>query len=196
MLGIAKQLIPQMTLAEKEGFPVAVKSAIAAELAGAATPYPDACPRCGCPHVARKGRGRHGEQRRLCKGCAGTFPPSTLSVIGSSKLPAETRMAHAERMAGLLSSRDSAGRCSVGLPHSMAHAPPAMRDGARPARPFQDRSRMPDRLDACPIQCEREVLCAARGPTRREPSKMRVGRRFAGRLKRAGLRDVRNFGSR
>ncbi|MBM6953954.1 IS1/IS1595 family N-terminal zinc-binding domain-containing protein [Enorma phocaeensis] len=27
------------------------------------------CPRCGCPHMVRRGRDADGAQRRLCRGC-------------------------------------------------------------------------------------------------------------------------------
>lgn len=49
---------------------------------------PEACPRCGCPCTARKGRDAGGGRRRLCRGCGRAFRSSIGRVLGATKLPA------------------------------------------------------------------------------------------------------------
>ncbi len=50
--------------------------------------YPrDACPRCGSPAIARKGRDRSGLQRYLCRSCGRYFSPVTGTIFEDSKLP-------------------------------------------------------------------------------------------------------------
>ena len=76
---------------------------------------PGRCPRCGCAHVVRKGRGRDGSQRWLCRGCGSTFCAGTLSVAGQSRLPLSTWLDFAEGMADGLTLRQLARRCGVCL---------------------------------------------------------------------------------
>lgn len=114
MRGILAQLIPQLTHDEKIELLGDLKAAIAEEIAGRADAG-GACPRCGCPGPVRKGRGRRGEQRWLCRGCGRTFSASTMGLLSRSKLPAATWMAFAECMADALALRETADRCGVSL---------------------------------------------------------------------------------
>ena len=73
-----------------------LKAAILSALAGG---EPDACPRCGCARVVRRGRGAGGSQRWLRRGCGRSFSASTGRVLALSKLPAATWASHVEGMA-------------------------------------------------------------------------------------------------
>lgn len=77
-----------------------LKAAILSALAGGSPgARPDACPRCGCARVVRRGRGAGGSQRRLCRGCGRSFSASTGRVLALSKLPAATWASYVEGMA-------------------------------------------------------------------------------------------------
>lgn len=54
------------------------------------------CPRCGSIAIVKKGRGRNGEQRWLCRDCGRTFCARSERVLCTSKLPKSTWMAYAE----------------------------------------------------------------------------------------------------
>lgn len=111
---IIARIIPRLTRDEKVELVNALRSAIAEEIAGS-TGDPGACPRCGCGGFTRKGRGRDGGQRWLCRGCGSTFSRKTMGLLARSKLPASAWMAFAECMADALSLRESASRCGVSL---------------------------------------------------------------------------------
>ena len=88
-----------------------LKAAILSALAGG---EPDACPRCGCARVVRRGRGAGGSQRWwLCRGCGRSFPASTGRVLALSKLPAATWASYVEGMAAGESLARPAARCGV-----------------------------------------------------------------------------------
>lgn len=116
---ILSEITSKMTREEKLALVAELKAAIADEMASDALAGADgragACPRCGCGRSVRKGRGRSGEQRRLCRGCGRTWSAKTLGLLSRSKLPASAWMAFAECMADGLSLRESARRCGVSL---------------------------------------------------------------------------------
>ena len=56
-------------------------------VAGGAAREPGECPRCGCSHVARRGRDADGTQRWVCRGCGRTFTGRTGGLLALSKLP-------------------------------------------------------------------------------------------------------------
>lgn len=114
MNGIIDQ-IKGMVLAEKRELAVALKAAIAEDIARSATNEPDRCPRCGCPTFVRKGHDVSGARRWLCGGCARTFGTKTLGLISRSKLPSSAWMEFAACMADNLSLRESASRVDVSL---------------------------------------------------------------------------------
>lgn len=87
-----------------------LKAAILSALAGG---EPDACPRCGCARVVRRGRGAGGSQRWLCRGCGRSFSASTGRVLALSKLPAATWASYVEGMAAGESLARLAARCGV-----------------------------------------------------------------------------------
>ena len=87
-----------------------LKAAILSALAGG---EPDACPRCGCARVVRRGRGAGGSQRWLCRGCGRSFSASTGRVLALSKLPAVTWASYVEGMAAGVSLARLAARCGV-----------------------------------------------------------------------------------
>ena len=72
---ILSEITSRMTREEKLALVAELKAAIADEMASDALAGADgragACPRCGCGRSVRKGRGRSGEQRWLCRGAAG-----------------------------------------------------------------------------------------------------------------------------
>lgn len=73
MLEIVAQFVPQMTHEEKVEMLAVLRRAIAAEFAAGSAPgAPGSCPRCGSPRFVRKGRGRGGSQRWLCRGREGS----------------------------------------------------------------------------------------------------------------------------
>ena len=115
MGGIVSQLASQLTLEEKRELVRELRAAIAGELAARAEADPAACPRCGCPAFVRKGRGRDGGQRWLCRGCARTFSARSGGLLARSKLPASAWMAFAECMADALPLRETARRVGVSL---------------------------------------------------------------------------------
>ena len=76
--------IGSLTLAEKMALEEAARDAVARELGAQGAPAPEACPRCGCPEFVRKGRGRDGSQRWLCRGCGQTFCAKTMGLLANS----------------------------------------------------------------------------------------------------------------
>lgn len=76
---------------------------------------PAGCPRCGSARVVRRGRGRGGAQRWLCRGCGRGFSASTGSVLGQSKLDAETWSRYVEGTVTGKSLRSLARGCGVCL---------------------------------------------------------------------------------
>lgn len=117
MKDIVSQFAMQLTLEEKRELVAEPKGAIAEELASRACgpAGPSRCPRCGSPSFVRKGRGRDGGQRWLCRGCARTFSARTRGLLASSKLPASAWMSFAECMADALPLRETAARVGVSL---------------------------------------------------------------------------------
>ena len=87
-----------------------LKAAILSALAGG---EPDACPRCGCARVVRRGRGAGGSQRWLCRGCGRSFSASTGRVLALSKLPAATWASYVEGMVTGESLARLAARCGA-----------------------------------------------------------------------------------
>lgn len=86
MESIVSQFASQLTLEEKRALVAELKASIAEELASRAAPgEPERCPRCGCPRFVRKGRGRDGSQRWLCRGCARTFSARSYGLLSRSK---------------------------------------------------------------------------------------------------------------
>lgn len=105
-----------LSLRDKRSLIEATKAAVARELGAQGSPAPAACPRCGSARFVRKGRGRDGSQRWLCRGCGRTFSAKTMGLLGYSKLPAETWARYVEAMLGADGTlRRCAKACSVGL---------------------------------------------------------------------------------
>lgn len=128
--------VSELSVEGKRALAAELRRMVAEELA---PEHDGACPRCGCAAVVRKGHGRDGSQRWLCRGCGRTFCARTMSVAGQSRLPKGVWMAFAEGMADGLTLRDLAERCSVCLKTSwfmrmrmceaMARHPDAFRSG-------------------------------------------------------------------
>lgn len=110
MLDIIRQTVEGMTRGEKEALIAELKAMVFAELEGPAE-VPGACPRCGHSHVVRKGRGKDGSQRWLCRGCRRTFSAKTFGLIARSKLPREKWA----RFVELTVDRASVARCAEEL---------------------------------------------------------------------------------
>lgn len=87
MLDTILREMESLTLSEKRRLAAAAQAAVARELAGVPE-APASCPRCGSARFVRKGRGRDGSQRWLCRGCGRTFSAGTMSLLGQSRLPA------------------------------------------------------------------------------------------------------------
>lgn len=114
MPAIIEQLV-QLTHDEKIELLVALKSALADEIAGTSFPGPDRCPRCGCDQFVKKGKDVDGTQRMLCRGCARTFSVKTMGLLARSKLSSATWMAFAECMVDTVPLRETARRIGVSL---------------------------------------------------------------------------------
>lgn len=71
------------------------------------------CPRCGCPHVVRRGHDADGAQRWLCRGCGRTFRGTTGSVLASSGLDGAVWAEYAAMMVSGATLRDCAAACGV-----------------------------------------------------------------------------------
>lgn len=115
MLDMILHEMESLTLAEKRSLVEATKGAIARELGARGASAPAACPRCGSARLVRKGRGRDGSQRWLCRGCNRTFSARTMGLLGSSKLPAETWARYVEGTVAGASLRELARSCGVCL---------------------------------------------------------------------------------
>lgn len=104
-----RDMLEDMTVEEKEELEAALREDLFLSLREDAEP--GACPRCGCAHVVRKGRGPDRSQRWLCRGCGRTFCAKTMSVVGMSKLPASKW----ERAASLVVARATVSRMQAEL---------------------------------------------------------------------------------
>ena len=104
----------ELPLGQKESLIAALKAAIFEEAASTDN-LPAKCPRCGHPHVVRKGHGRKGAQVWLCRGCERTFTDKTDRVLALSKLDASTWADYVEGMVEGLPLRKLAERCEVCL---------------------------------------------------------------------------------
>ena len=77
---------------------------------------PEACARCGCIDIVRRGRNqRDGSQRWLCMGCHRTFGNKTNRVIARSKLKPAVWMQYVECFIDSLSLAECAERCGVSV---------------------------------------------------------------------------------
>jgi len=98
MIGTMLHEMQELTLGDKRRLIEATKEAVARELGFGAGDAPAACPRCGSADFVRKGHGRDGSQRWLCRGCGRTFSGKTMGLLALSKLPPETWALCVERM--------------------------------------------------------------------------------------------------
>lgn len=106
----------ELTLGDKRRLIEATKAAVARELGFGAGDAPAACPRCGSADFVRKGHGRDGSQRWLCRGCGRAFSRKTMGLLALSKLPPETWRLYVERMLQAGGSlRACAAACHVSL---------------------------------------------------------------------------------
>jgi transposase-like protein len=87
-------------------------------VAGGSAREPGECPRCGCSHVARRGRDADGTQRWVCRGCGRTFTGRTGGLLALSKLPLSAWPEFVGATLEGASLRERAKRCSVSLPTS------------------------------------------------------------------------------
>ena len=100
---------------ERERMPGLLLEAMAGELPPEGDEARDACPRCGCTHVVRRGRDADGGQRWLCRGCGRTFRASTGRTLATTKLPTATWHLYARLMAGGATPGSCAAVCGVSL---------------------------------------------------------------------------------
>lgn len=106
----------ELTLGDRRRLIEATRAAVARELGSGAGDAPAACPRCGSADFVRKGHGRDGSQRWLCRGCGRTFSRKTMGLLALSKLPPETWGLYVERMLQAGGSlRACAAACHVSL---------------------------------------------------------------------------------
>ena len=115
------QFVDQMTHEEKLELQMALERAIAEEMVPEAAGAADSCPRCGCTEFVKKGHGRRGEQRWLCRGCGRTFGPATGGLLAKSKLDAAAWREFARCMVDRVPLRDCAGRCGTSLVTAVCH---------------------------------------------------------------------------
>lgn len=100
---------------ERERMPELLLEAMAGELPPEGDEARDACPRCGCTHVVRRGRDADGGQRWLCRGCGRTFRASTGRTLATTRLPTATWHLYARLMAGGATPGGCAAACGVSL---------------------------------------------------------------------------------
>lgn len=118
MLEILQQFIPQLSAKERVELYNLLKAFIAKDICHTSHQHIKSCPRCGWSKIVKKGKSKDGQQRYLCKGCRQTFGPSTLSLIGQSKLKPQVWYDYALAMIDGLSLREAAKRVKVSLPTS------------------------------------------------------------------------------
>ena len=129
--------IESLTLAEKMALEEAARDAVARELGAQGAPAPEACPHCGCPGFVRKGRGRDGSQRWLCRGCGRTFSAKTMGLLACSKLAPEVWSAYVGDMLSGASLRACAEGCGVCLKTSWFMRMRLCEVMARACQPFR-----------------------------------------------------------
>lgn len=129
--------IGSLTLAEKMALEEAARDAVARELGAQGAPAPEACPRCGCPRFVRKGRGRDGSQRWLCRGCGQTFCAKTMGLLANSKLAPEVWSDYVGDMLSGASLRACAEGCGVCLKTSWFMRMRLCEVMARAVQPFR-----------------------------------------------------------
>lgn len=78
------------------------------------------CPRCGCPHVVKRGRDADGAQRWLCRGCGRTFRGSTGSALAASKIDSAVWAEYAAMMVSGGTLKNCAAVCEVSLSTSFS----------------------------------------------------------------------------
>ena len=100
---------------ERERMLELLLEAMAGELPPEGDDARDACPRCGCTHVVRRGRDADGGQRWLCRGCGRTFRASTGRTLATTGLPTATWHLYARLMAGGATPGSCAAACGVSL---------------------------------------------------------------------------------
>ena len=100
---------------ERERMLELLLEAMAGELPPEGDEARDACPRCGCTHVVRRGRDADGGQRWLCRGCGRTFRASTGRTLATTKLPTATWHLYARLMVSGATLRSCAAACGVSL---------------------------------------------------------------------------------
>ena len=115
MLKAVLDQLESLTLEEKRAVEEAARAAVARELGAQGAGAPESCPRCGCPSFVRKGHGRDGSQRWLCRGCGSTFSSKTMSLLGYSKLKPEVWLGYVSDMLSGASLRACAELCGVSL---------------------------------------------------------------------------------
>lgn len=130
----------------------ALLAAMGADAAGDAGEAP-CCPRCGCPHVVRRGRDADGAQRWLCRSCGRTFRGTTGSVLASSRLDGAVWAEYAAMMVSGATLRDCASACGVSLrtSFSMRHRLLEVMERSLPAFEVSEIAyRWPDSQRLCP----------------------------------------------
>lgn len=100
---------------ERERMLELLLEAMAGELPPEGDEARDACPRCGCTHVVRRGRDADGGQGWLCRGCGRTFRASTGRTLATTRLPTATWHLYARLMAGGATPGSCAAACGVSL---------------------------------------------------------------------------------
>ena len=126
-----------LTLEEKRAVEEAARVAVARELGAQGAGAPESCPRCGCPSFVRKGHGRDGSQRWLCRGCGSTFSAKTMSLLAYSKLAPEVWSDYVSDMLSGASLRGCAELCGVSLKTSWFMRMRLCEVMARATQPFR-----------------------------------------------------------
>ena len=137
MLKDVLEQLGSLTIEEKRAVEEAARAAVARELGARGASAPESCPRCGCPSFVRKGRGRDGSQRWLCKGCGQTFSAKTMSLLGYSKLGPEVWLDYVSDMLSGSSLRACAELCGVSLKTSWFMRMRLCEVMGRAAQPFR-----------------------------------------------------------
>ena len=102
--------------AERRQLAEAIRESLVAQAGRAGDP--EACPRCGCGCVVRRGRDAGGAQRWLCRGCGRSFTARTGTLVALSKLPLSTWLDYVDATMEGRSLRACAEACGVSLPTS------------------------------------------------------------------------------
>lgn len=171
---------------EKRAVEEAARAAVGRELGAQGAGAPESCPRCGCPSFVRKGHGRDGSQRWLCRGCGSTFSSKTMSLLGYSKLGPEVWLDYVSDMLSCASLRACASLRGVSLKTSWFMRMRLCEVMARATQPFRTGESVSWQVDGAYLS---ESLKGNR--SRSAPGMPRGAHRHGGAVRERGISSLK-----